>query len=140
MDEASHLLHDGERLLDEAPVWAGQRSGAYHALGRACLLLGRLDDAQRFGNLAIAAAPWNLGTTAHALQLLGDVATHPERFDAGGGESRYREALALAEPRGMRPLVAHCHLGLGELYRRTDKREQAQCTSPPRRRCTARWA
>jgi hypothetical protein len=27
---------------------------------------------------------------------------------------------------GMRPLVAHCHLGLGKLYRRTDKREQAQ--------------
>jgi len=27
---------------------------------------------------------------------------------------------------GMRPLVAHCHLGLCKLYRRTDKREQAQ--------------
>ncbi len=26
----------------------------------------------------------------------------------------------------MRPLVADCHLGLGKLYRRTGKREQAQ--------------
>jgi hypothetical protein len=26
----------------------------------------------------------------------------------------------------MRPFVAHCHLGLGKLYRRTGKREQAQ--------------
>jgi uncharacterized protein HemY len=26
----------------------------------------------------------------------------------------------------MRPLLAHCHLGLGTLYRRTGKREQAQ--------------
>jgi hypothetical protein len=26
----------------------------------------------------------------------------------------------------MRPLVAHCHLGLGKVYRRTGKREQAQ--------------
>ena len=26
----------------------------------------------------------------------------------------------------MRPLIAHCHLGLGKLYHRTDKREQAQ--------------
>jgi hypothetical protein len=26
----------------------------------------------------------------------------------------------------MRLLVAHCHLGLGKLYRRTDKRERAQ--------------
>ena len=25
----------------------------------------------------------------------------------------------------MRPLVAHCHLGLGKLYRRTQKRDQA---------------
>jgi hypothetical protein len=26
----------------------------------------------------------------------------------------------------MRPLVAHCHIGLGKLYRRTGKRDQAQ--------------
>jgi hypothetical protein len=46
-------------------------------------------------------------------------------FDAESGEAHYRKALALAEPRGMRPLVAHCHLGLGKLYRRTGQREQA---------------
>ena len=38
----------------------------------------------------------------------------------------YREALALAEPRGMRPLVAHCHFGLGKLHRRMGDRKQAQ--------------
>jgi hypothetical protein len=41
---------------------------------------------------------------------------------AGGtedAEGDYREALALADALGMRPLVAHCHLGLGRLYRRT---------------------
>jgi hypothetical protein len=52
--------------------------------------------------------------------------THPDDFDAERGEIHYRQALILSEPRGMRPLVAHCHLGLGKLYRRTDKREQAQ--------------
>ena len=26
----------------------------------------------------------------------------------------------------MRPLIAHCHLGLGKLYRRTGRRDQAQ--------------
>jgi len=36
------------------------------------------------------------------------------------------EALALATELGMLPLVAHCHLGLGKLYRRTGKGEQAQ--------------
>jgi hypothetical protein len=36
------------------------------------------------------------------------------------------EALALAEPRGMRPQVAHCHLGLGKLHRRRGDRQQAE--------------
>jgi sugar phosphate isomerase/epimerase len=43
--------------------------------------------------------------------------------DAG---THYREAMALASELGMRPLIAHCHLGLGKHYQRTDKREQAQ--------------
>jgi hypothetical protein len=46
---------------------------------------------------------------------------HPEL-----AEGHYRDALALAEALGMRPLVAHCHHGLGKLYRRTGTREQAQ--------------
>ena len=53
-------------------------------------------------------------------------ATHPDRFDAESGEAHYRQALALAELRGMRPLISHCHLGLGTLYRRTGKRQEAQ--------------
>jgi len=40
--------------------------------------------------------------------------------------SSHRQALALAEELGMRPLAAHCHLGLGNLYRRTGQREQAR--------------
>jgi tetratricopeptide (TPR) repeat protein len=37
----------------------------------------------------------------------------------------YREALSLGDELGMRPLVAHCHRGLGTLYRHMDKRELA---------------
>ena len=33
--------------------------------------------------------------------------------------ARYDQALVLATEVGMHPLVAHCHLGLGKLYRRT---------------------
>jgi hypothetical protein len=40
-------------------------------------------------------------------------------------EAHYRQALTLAEPRGMRPLTAHCHLGLGRLYRRIDDHSKA---------------
>jgi hypothetical protein len=34
--------------------------------------------------------------------------------------------LALAEDLGLRPLVAHCYLGLGVLYRRAGKRQPAR--------------
>jgi hypothetical protein len=40
-------------------------------------------------------------------------------------DGHYRDALALAEELGMRPLAAHCHLGLGKLSRRAGQREQA---------------
>jgi class 3 adenylate cyclase/tetratricopeptide (TPR) repeat protein len=54
-----------------------------------------------------------------AIRASGDV---PE-LDQGLAKSR--EALSLAEELGMRPLVAHCHLGLGRLYRRTGDQAQA---------------
>jgi hypothetical protein len=62
----------------------------------------------------------------HALHLLGDIAIHPDRFDPQIGEVSYRKALALAEPGGMPPLVAHCNLGLGKLYQRAGRRARAQ--------------
>jgi DNA-binding SARP family transcriptional activator/tetratricopeptide (TPR) repeat protein len=98
---------------------------SYHSLGRAALLLGRLDHAQRLGDRAVEFSPRHPGFAAHALHLLGEIAAHPDRFDAASAEARFREALMLAEPRGMRPLVAHCHHGLGALYRRLGKRGQA---------------
>ena len=98
----------------------------YQALGRTSLLLGMLDEARRLAQRAIECSPCHPGFAAHARHLLGDIATHPDRFDAESGEAHYREALAPAEPRGMRPLIAHCHLGPGKLYGRLSKREQGQ--------------
>ena len=37
-----------------------------------------------------------------------------------------RSVQDASTPRGMRPLVAHCHLGLGKLHRHIGKRDQAQ--------------
>jgi class 3 adenylate cyclase/tetratricopeptide (TPR) repeat protein len=126
--EALNRLREGEQLVEHLAargLVAGGR-GNYHSLGRASLLLGRLDEAQSLVDHAVESSAGHHGFVAHALHLLGDIATHPDRFDAESGEAHYREALALAEPRGMRPLVAHCHLGLGKLYRRTGKRQEAQ--------------
>jgi len=41
-------------------------------------------------------------------------------------EDYYQQALTMASELGMRPLVAHCYLGLGKLYKRTGTREQAR--------------
>jgi tetratricopeptide (TPR) repeat protein len=125
--EASNRVREGEQLIERfaARGVVGTLGWMSHSLGRTCLLLGRPDEARRLADHAIAASPRHAGFAAHAHHLLGDIATHPDRFDAERGLAQYRQALALAEPRGMRPLVAHCHLGLGTLHRRTGKREQA---------------
>jgi tetratricopeptide (TPR) repeat protein len=121
LEEGRLLL---ERLASTGIVslncWANQ------ALGRACLAVGRLDDARHFGERTIESLPSHRGFSAHALHLLGDIATHPSRFDADRGEAHYRQALALAEARGMRPLVAHCRFGLGRLFRRAARPELAR--------------
>jgi tetratricopeptide (TPR) repeat protein len=126
--EALTRLREGEELLERqaARGFVDQHGGDYHSLGRAGLLLGRLDEARDLGDRAVKYSPSHPGYAAHALHLLGDIATHPDRFDAESGEAHYRQALALAEPRGMRPLVAHCHLGLGKLSVRTGHREKAR--------------
>jgi tetratricopeptide (TPR) repeat protein len=118
-------LEEGEQLLGQQAISrsAGNHGWTMLSVGRACQLLGRLEEGRRIGEVAASSRAQR---GAHALNLLGDIATYPDLFDAETGEGHYRKALALAEPLGMRPLVAHCHLGLGKLYRRTGKREQAQ--------------
>jgi tetratricopeptide repeat protein len=58
---------------------------------------------------------------AHALRLLGDIATRREPPDVALAEVHYQHALALAEELGMRPLQAHCHRSLGMLYGQTGR-------------------
>ena len=121
-------LREGEQLLERqaANGVVYQLGRGYHSLGRAALLLGALEEARILGERAIKYSPQQPGDAAHAEHLLGDIAAHPDRLDAELATLHYLKALALAEPRGMRTLVAHCHLGLGKLYQRTGQREQAQ--------------
>jgi class 3 adenylate cyclase/DNA-binding SARP family transcriptional activator len=121
--EALNRLREGDRQPGIEIVV--RRAWCYCALGRAGLQLNQLDEAQRLGDRAVDSSSSQPGFAAHALHLLGDIATHPDRFDAKSGEAHYRRALALAEPRGMRLLMAHCHLSLGKLFRRTGKRKRA---------------
>jgi tetratricopeptide (TPR) repeat protein len=97
-------------------------------LGEAYLLAGRLDEAytQAQGALGFAQAYRDRGQEAYALRLLGDIAAQRQPPEAEQAEAFYRQALALAEELGMRPLQAHCNHSLGTLYKTLGRREQAR--------------
>jgi tetratricopeptide (TPR) repeat protein len=60
------------------------------------------------------------GNEASCLRVLGRICARQDPADVAGAHEHYSAALALASELGMRPLIAHCHLGLGQLQRRTD--------------------
>ena len=123
----SGRIADGLALLEES-IRRHESFGIVYChsltvahLAEAHLLAGRLDDALVFGEraLRLARERGERGFEAWGLRALGEIAAQPDPPDVVRAEGRYREALALAEELRMRPLVAHCHLGLGELHRRT---------------------
>jgi class 3 adenylate cyclase/tetratricopeptide (TPR) repeat protein len=97
-------------------------------LGEAYLLAGRREEANQVASRALSLArdKKERGFGAWALRLLGEIVAREDPLDIGKAESHYRQALALAEELGMRPLMAHCHVGLGKLYRRIGSRQQAE--------------
>jgi tetratricopeptide (TPR) repeat protein len=91
------------------------------------LLAGRLEEAQALAEqaLALARAHQERGNQAYALRLLGEIATHRDPPEVVQADTNYRQALALADELGMRPLAAHCHRSLGQLYAKLGRWEQA---------------
>ncbi len=121
-------------LLEEAverPVLTGTLEGQSLRtiwLSEAYLLAGREADAHAAAQRALGLARQHKerGHEAYTVRLLGEIAAREDPLDIGKAEDHYRQALALAEALGMRPLIAHCHVGLGKLYRRTGNRQQAE--------------
>jgi class 3 adenylate cyclase/tetratricopeptide (TPR) repeat protein len=99
-------------------------------LSEAYLLAGRLEETRQRAEQALdLARQYQLrGNQVWALWLLGEVAARHTSLEVETAAAHYRQALALAEELGMRPLQAHCHLGLGTLYVRQGQQEQA-CTA-----------
>jgi tetratricopeptide (TPR) repeat protein len=96
-------------------------------LGEGYVLAGRLAEAHQLGQQALEKARLlkQQGHQAYALRLLGESVAHGEPPEVALAASYYQQALTLATELGMRPLQAHCHLGLGTLYATTGRREQA---------------
>lgn len=97
-------------------------------LGEAYLIVGRIDDAHMLAERAVerASTSKSRGQQAYALRLHGEISTHGYHVGVEQAEGSYRLALALAEELEMRPLQAHCYLGLGTLYRKAERLEQAR--------------
>ena len=130
----SGRVEEGIGLVDDA-LATSHRIGiarfpsiALVRLGEACLIAGRLEPASAFsgGALKLARDSGQRGGEAWALHLCGEIAAHPDSPDPEKAEGHYRQALALADELGMRPLLAYCHLGLGKLHRRTGEQDQAR--------------
>jgi class 3 adenylate cyclase/tetratricopeptide (TPR) repeat protein len=98
------------------------------SLSAATLRAGRPEKALSLAQQALGLARTHKerGNEAWILRLLGDIATQREPLEVEHAAAHYRQALALAEELGMRPLQAHCHCGLGTLYAQSGRPEQAR--------------
>jgi tetratricopeptide (TPR) repeat protein len=122
----SGRLDEGVSCLQQALAdYESTGVGVYHSLsvgqlGEAYLLADQVDKARACADraLTLARGRGERGYEAWALRLLGEIASHPARPDAATAATHYGAAMTLASELEMRPLVAHCHLGLGQLYGR----------------------
>jgi tetratricopeptide (TPR) repeat protein len=120
LDQTLEHVTTGGRFIHHAHVLI--------ELCEALLLVSRVEDASVLAShlLDLSRTHTGRGYQAHAYRLLGEVARHREPPDVDQATAHYRQSLALAEELGMRPLQAHCHLGLGTLYARCGQWEQAR--------------
>jgi len=125
--EALPLLEQAEQRGAAMGTMGGQALRVGY-LSEAYLLAGRREEAVQLAGRALdlARAHKERGHQAWALRLLGEIAAHQAPPEIEPAKNHYRQALALAEELGMRPLVAHCHLGLGTLYAKIGRPEPAR--------------
>jgi tetratricopeptide (TPR) repeat protein len=127
-------VNDGLLLLEEAV----RRAKAMHRMvdqalwlawfSEALLRAGQCDRAHDLAQRALETASryQERGNRAWVLKLLADIHSVRDADDIGRAAGHCRDALAEADRLGMRPLEAHCHLGLAVLNGRTGRADDAQ--------------
>ena len=130
----SGRIREGVSWLQQAlAAYESAGIGYYHSisvvqLGEAYLLADRAEDARACADRAVMLTRerGERGHEAWALRLLGEVVAHQKAPDVATAETHFGVAMTLATELGMRPLLAHCHLGLGNLYRGSGERAKAE--------------
>ncbi len=126
--EARELLEEVVRSSTTMSSMGVGRAMQLAWLGEVHLLEGRLAEARQRAQEAVSLAQQHQerGHEAWAAHLLGAILARDAGADLGTTEGHYRAALGLADELGMRPLVAHCHLDLGKLFRKAGRSQHAQ--------------
>ena len=130
----SGRTEEGTALLEQAVAdYESMGLGLFRSLvgiqlGEALFLAGRTDEAVAATErgLALARKREERGHEAYGLRLLGEIAAHPSAADGVAARGHFEAAREIAEPLGMRPLVAHCDLGLGRLARQDGREGEAE--------------
>jgi tetratricopeptide (TPR) repeat protein len=124
--DAIPLLEETTEIAAAKGIWADQ-SLRVAWLGEAYLLDGRHGEATATANraLELAVKYEERGNEAWIMRLFGEIATRRDQPDVLEAEGYCRRALTRAESLQMRPLQAHCHLGLGKLFRNIGRLDEA---------------
>ncbi|MBI3744213.1 MAG: tetratricopeptide repeat protein [Chloroflexi bacterium] len=118
-----------ERAIEQAERVGHYRYSQYLVwLSHACLLSGRKDKAAEHAEraLELSRTRGERGGQAWAHRLLGELASEAGVEGVTTAKDSYGHAMTLATELGMRPLVAHCHLGLGTLFAKTARGDEAR--------------
>jgi tetratricopeptide (TPR) repeat protein len=124
---------EARQLLDECLASAAKNMRSAEPiriawLGEAHLLAGRPVEARELATRGLELARERQTQNAEAMvwHLLGEVASRSDPPNLEEARPHYGRALALAEELGMRPLIAHCHAGLGRLLLRMGEPHAAE--------------
>jgi DNA-binding SARP family transcriptional activator/class 3 adenylate cyclase len=124
--EGIAMMEQAMNSLEAAPEGAMMLPLCQLYLGEACIAADRFDDARALAERALMLSRQcgQRGYQGPALRLLGDV--FARTGSAEQAERHYCDGLALAWQIGMRPLAAHCCVGLARLFHHTDRPDLAR--------------
>jgi tetratricopeptide (TPR) repeat protein len=112
---------------------ASMRTGNFgaqvaNALAEVYRVAGRLDDALASARAALQRSRAQREPVAEGVAswLLGEILSRWSPSEPAQAEESYRAALSLGSRLGFRPLIAHCHLGLGTLGRHAGNLQEAE--------------
>jgi class 3 adenylate cyclase/tetratricopeptide (TPR) repeat protein len=112
-------LQRGTALMETIGVKA-HRSLLYGWCADALLLAGSLEDAERVAGHAVelAVAAGERGSEAEARYITAQIVAARASTDLESAAAHYEQVRGQAAKLEMRPLLARCHLSLGQLYQR----------------------